>query len=287
MNGNTLVTATWLAGLFPDLRKIQHLSQGGQKQVFSAFHPSDGDVVLKLMHPPADIERTARELIAVARARSTRVPAILGHGTISTPIGDCFWFREKRILGETVQRRLEQGPLGTADLLKMCLHVTESLVAAEDVNIVHRDVKPANIILDESGDFWLIDFGIARHLGLDSLTDSGNPFGVFTIGYAPPEQCRNIKRKIDARADLFALGVTLFECATGLNPFRDGARDGIEILKRIERDPLPRLRLQFSAAAEFADLVVTLTQKQRVHRPRTVQEVFEWVKDICNEEGVR
>ena len=196
MSKSALVTAAWLAGHFPDLSKVQHLSQGGQKQVFSAIHQSDGDVVLKLMHPPADIERTARELIAVARARSSRVPEIFGHGAIPTPIGDCFWFREKRILGRTVQQCLKHGrPLGTADLLKMCLHVTESLAAAEAVNIVHRDVKPANIILDTKGDFWLIDFGIARHLGLDSLTDSGSPFGVFTVGYAPPEQCRNMKHR--------------------------------------------------------------------------------------------
>jgi serine/threonine-protein kinase len=83
------------------------------------------------------------------------------------------------------------------------------VVAAEAVSIVHRDVKPANIIVDPQGEFWLIDFGVARHLDLDSLTATAAPGGCGTIGYAPAEQCRNDKPDIDARADLFALGVTL------------------------------------------------------------------------------
>jgi len=57
--------------------------------------------------------------------------------------------------------------------------------------------------------FWLLDFGIARHLDLSSLTATSLPYGKMTLGYAPPEQCRNFKREIDSRADLFALGVTM------------------------------------------------------------------------------
>lgn len=287
MNGNSQLTAGWLAGQFPDLTSLQPLSQGGQKQVFSALHSHDGDVVLKLMHPTADVERTRRELLAVAQVQSARVPRILGQGTVQTPIGDCFWFREQRIHGDTLRARLATGALDTPTLLRLALHVSETLVAAEAVNIVHRDVKPENIICDPTGDFWLIDFGFARHLGLESLTATANAFGHVTWGYAPLEQCRNIKQEIDSRADLFALGVTLYECATGTNPFRAGARSALEILQRVENGNLPRLLLSFPSASDFSDLVAALTQRQRVHRPQTTREAYDWTKDICEQEGVQ
>lgn len=289
MIGSPQVTAVWLAVQFPDLQNIQPLSQGGQKQVFSALHSRDGDVVLKLMHPGSDMDRTARELVAVARVQSARVPTILDQGTVPTPIGDCFWFREQRIHGLTVRERLATRPFDTPSLLRLALHVSETLVAAEEAGIVHRDVKPENILIDLTGAYWLIDFGLARHLGLDSLTATLNAFGHVTWGYAPLEQCRNMKQDIDARADLFALGVTLYECATGTNPFRLGARDALEVLRRIENGSSPSLILSNPAVpvpADFAHLIAALTQRQRVHRPRTAREAHEWVKDICDREGV-
>lgn len=287
MSATQQITAAWLATQFADIQDIAPLASGGQKQVFSAKHAHDGDVVLKLMYPSADIERTKREILAVANVKSNRVPAILGQGTIDTPIGPCFWFRERRIQGLTVRQQIASGPLAVPSLLRLALQVLETLVAAEAVSIVHRDVKPENLIADPTGDYWLIDFGLARHLGLDSLTATANCFGNVTWGYAPLEQCRNIKQDIDARADLFALGVTLYECATGTNPFRAGARDVLEVLKRVETGNLPRLQLSFTSASDFADLVATLTQRQRIHRPQSAQEAYLWISDICAKEHVQ
>ena len=286
MNGNSL-SSDWLAGQFPDLQNIQPLSQGGQKQVFSAVHSHDGDVVLKLMHVTADQERTEREILAVKQLQCVRVPKILDQGTVQDPNGDRFWFREQRINGQTVRECLATGPFDTAALLRLALHVSEVLVAAEAVNIVHRDVKPENIIRDLNGNFWLIDFGLSRHLGLESLTATVNVFGHVTWGYAPLEQCQNIKQEIDARADLFSLGVTIYECATGTNPFREDARDVLEILKRVQNDTLPRLRLLFPSASDFADLVATFTQRRRIHRPINAKEAHDWIKDICDREEVQ
>jgi len=286
MNPKSQVTTDGLAVLFPELQDIQPLSHGGQKLVFSAIHPQNGHVVLKLMHPNADIQRTEREILAVKQVQSARVPKILDHGVVQTQIGPSFWFREQRIHGATVREKLQDGPFDIPTLLRLALQISETLAAAEVVQIVHRDVKPENLILDLKGDFWLIDFGFARHLDLDSLTATANVFGNVTWGYAPLEQCRNIKQEIDARADLFALGVTLYECATGINPFREGARDVLEILQRVEKNSLPRLRLLFRSANEFSDLIAALTQRHRIHRPRTAMEAYEWIKDTCGREGL-
>ena len=287
MNSNAALSVGWLATAFPDLQNIQPLSQGGQKQVFSAQHASDGEVVLKLMHASAEIERTKREVLAVNQVHSARIPQILADGIITTPQGDCFWFREQRILGPTVRERMTRGVFGVAELLRLGLHVAETLVAAEAAGIVHRDIKPENLIIDGAGDVWVIDFGLARHLGLESLTATALMFGNLTWGYAPLEQCRNIKQEIDGRADLFALGVTLYECATGTNPFRAGARDVLEVLNRIEGGNFPRLQLTFGSASDFGDFVACLTQKNRVHRPRSTADALQWIKDICEREGVK
>ena len=277
----------WLRAAFPDLEDLTPLSQGGQKLVFTARHKTDGDVVLKVIKPNQDLETVRREVLAVATVQSARVPKILEYGTVTTPLGDCVWLREQWVNGGTVRGSLQAGVFDTERLLRLGLHTLEALVAAEAVRIVHRDVKPDNIISDPAGSFWLLDFGLARHLDLSSLTPTGLPFGKGTLGYCPPEQLRNIKPEIDARADLFGLGVTLYECATGANPFRAGARDDLEVLKRVDKVPLTPLRLGFGAASDFRDLVDAMTQKRRDQRPGSAAEAYQWMQEICAKEGVK
>lgn len=277
----------WLSVNFPELSEILPLGQGGQKLVFGATHLKDGPVVLKLIHPRTDVEAVRREILAVQQVQSLRVPKILEHGQVVTPLGPCIWLREEQINGETLRCALKSGPLHPLRVLQLGLHILEALVRAEEVKIVHRDVKPDNIMCDTRGNFWLLDFGIARHLQLDSLTATGLRFGKMTIGYAPPEQCRNIKTEIDARADLFALGITLYESTIGVNPFcQPPPRDQLELLGRVEKWILKPLELNISDKAGFRDLVSAMTQKRRDHRPRTVKQVMEWMAEICSKEGV-
>lgn len=282
---NTIDLA-WLAGEFPDLSNLTPLSIGGQKLVLSADHPADGAVVLKLIRPNQDIQTTERELLAIVQVNSPRVPRVTERGQIQTPIGDCVWFREQRVQGDSVRTIVSAGPMNPTDVLKLGLHVLETLAAAEAVSIVHRDVKPDNIMRDPNGDCWLLDFGLARHLTLSSLTVTGSPFGKMTVGYAPPEQSRNIKGEIDSRADLFATGVTLHECATAVHPFRNGSRDDLETLRKVDAVPLPQLMLPINRARDLADLVSAMTQKRRDHRPSTVREAYDWMTDICRAEGL-
>lgn len=279
------VDPTWLARQLPNLTNLQPLVAGGQKQVFTATHAIDGDVVIKLMHSGSDPARTKRELEAATKVQARRMPRILEHGQLAGNMGTVVWFREQRILGQVLTDRIRAGTLSHHNLLRLALHVSETLAAAEAVSIVHRDVKPGNIIVDQRGEYWLIDFGVARHLDLESLTSTAAPGGWGTIGYAPAEQCRNDKPNIDARADLFALGVTLYEAATGRNPHVDGARDRFEVIKRASTQQLPRLGSPFPG--DFADLVATLAQPNLVHRCQTAREAYEWIKDLCDREGVQ
>lgn len=286
MNGGTNFDPAWLSQHFPDLANVVHLSSGGQKSVFSATHGTDGDVVLKLIHSRQGVELIRRELLAVSQMGAACVPHILDTGVVPSQTGDWFWFREQRIIGRTIRELLSAGPLSPQQVLSLARDVLDSLLAAEQARIVHRDVKPENVICDSGGKHWLIDFGIARHLDLQSNTATHAAWGKCTLGYAPPEQTRNLKADIDARCDLFALGVTLYECATGKNPFVNGARDPVEILNRVEKDPLPRLSLQLADARGFGDLVASMTQKRRDHRPPTIAEALSWIREICNSEGI-
>ena len=280
------IDIAWLAAQFADLRNLAPLSQGGQKLVASATHARDGDIVLKLIRPDQDVEATQREILAVLKVHSSRVPPIHEHGQITTPIGDCVWLREQRIIGQNVRELLNAGALPPDQFLRLGLHVLEALVAAEAAEIVHRDVKPENIIRDTSGNFWLIDFGIARHLTLSSLTSTGDIWGKATLGYAPTEQVRNLKPDIDARSDLFALGVTLYETMTGRHPFLYPPANAIEVLRRVENDRLMPLSLTFAGGAELWDLIAAMTQKRRDLRPRTALEAFTWMRDICTQFGL-
>jgi serine/threonine protein kinase len=278
------IDAGWVQAQFQELSNIAPLNTGGQKIVFAATHLIDGEIVLKLIVPGQPNETTDREVLAVQIVQSPRVPRILGQGRIQTAVGELVWLREQRVIGQTVRQVLSGGPFAKRNLLRLGLHVLEALVKAEEAQIVHRDVKPENVILDASGDFWLLDFGIARHLSLTSLTGTGQIWGKFTLGYSPPEQMRNLKPQIDPRADLFALGVTLYECATGTQPFRQPPASDLEVLKRVETLTLKPLTLAFATANEFRDLVEAMTQKRRDLRPASVQEALAWMQEICARE---
>jgi serine/threonine-protein kinase len=164
--------------------------------------------------------------------------------------------------------------------------MTEAIAAAEQVRIVHRDVKPANILCDSCGNYWLLDFGLARHLDLESLTATGAAFGCGTPGYAPSEQCRNQKGDIDARADLFGLGVTLYESLEGVNPFCHQARDFTEVLRRIETIPLAPITKQVDRQNQFRELVLAMTRTKRDQRLPTAAEALQWIQEICLREGI-
>ena len=282
-----LLNQQWVEQSFPDILGIASLGPpGGQKQVFSGTHAVDGDVVLKVVHPNTPMTTIDREVTAVQQVQSARVPRILEVGVIPSPVGDCIWIREQRVNGVTLRTRIGSGSLSPTELLTLSYQMLEALADAEAARIVHRDVKPENIMVDTNGNFWLLDFGIARHLEMTALTATTAPFGKFTIGYAPVEQFKNVQSEIDSRADLFALGVTLHECATGVQPFWNGANGQLEILKRVETVPLLPLVVACVESDKFRDLVDAMTKKRRDQRVGSVLESLEWMREIMAAEGL-
>jgi len=279
MSGLTISTE-WLQAQFPDYSNIVPLVQpGGQKQVYRAQHRSDGNVVLKIVHLDTEPERIEREVIAVQQIGSSRIPRIMEYGNIAVDDNALLWIREEHISGQNLRQALSSGPLNPQAVLALGFHILEALAEAENVRIVHRDVKPENIMVGTNGNFYLLDFGISRHLDLEALTAKVGG-GLGTPGYMPPEQYRNRQSEIDGRTDLFALGVTLYEAIEGRNPFLY-ARFG-EVERMIETQPLPKVVRADENTSGLAELIFSMTRSRKDHRPSSVRDALDWLQEIRN-----
>ena len=141
---------------------------------------------------------------------------------------------------------------------RLALQAAEALAHAHDLGIVHRDVKPANLLVDPMGHLWVADFGLARFLDGGDLTQTGDVIG--TLRYLSPEQARG-RRKLDSRTDVYSLGATLYELAT-LRPAFDGY-DRQELLRQIASDePIPPRRLDPTIPADLETILASAMAKE-------------------------
>ncbi len=268
--------SSWIKSKFPESEKIRHLSSGGQKEVFRCHHQKYGDVVIKIIKPSEDeFERTLREIKVAEIIKSNNVPGIFKTNieeTQSPPI----WIIEEYISGKTLRELLKEGKkFSLSEVVDFIDTLLKISIETEKHRIVHRDIKPDNIILDTKGKYWLLDFGIARHLELNSLTSTNQGLGLFTVGYAAPEQFRNIKRDISVRADLFSIGVVAMELFTGKNPFVKNARSIIDVLHNTETYILPTLTIKGDTQYELAAFINVLGDKRLSRRPSSAKEAYE------------
>ncbi len=271
----------WLQKRFPDLTNFVPLAPSGQKEVFAADHKTEGAVVLKIFKPGSNAERIQREMQSPLKMRSSRIPTIYELGRTDSPTGEIVWLREKKVEGQSLREILKaKGKLDEGTTIRIGLHVIDVLAAAEVASVVHRDIKPGNIIIAMDGSAWVIDFGLARHLDQESLTPTVDKLAPCTPGYAPVEQFTNQKHNIDARADLFATGVTLYECLEGENPFLKGVIDWKEAFGRVMNMKMPRIGTS-GVSEEFVDLVDSMTRTKAEHRPATAAVALQWIREIA------
>jgi serine/threonine-protein kinase len=254
---------------------------GGQKEVFRARHEGE-DVVLKLVRVSENDQiRTEREIAAVAKLNSDYVPPVLRHGCCVILDTERHFIVENYIEGQTYREVLHNRPVQD---LQSVLSLTNDLLSAcadfEVNQLVHRDIKPENMIIDTDGQTWIIDFGLARHLDLSSATPDGAYRGVGTLGYAAPEQFRNIKPEINTRADLFSVGVVLYESLYGRNPYIEVGNDPLTIIRFMENQDLSRLAIPNDEDGRFAEFIAALTQRYPSRRPQNAAEAIDWFTPI-------
>jgi eukaryotic-like serine/threonine-protein kinase len=165
------------------------------------------------------VERLFREAKAASRADHPAVITVYGYGTDVASQLD--YLVLERLRGCDLATRIaEQQRLSVELVLRVGLATSDALAAVHAAGVVHRDLKPANIYLSKRGmrvdEVKLLDFGTAKHFDLQTLTAPGQVLG--TMAYMPPEQIRDSKH-VDGRVDIYALGVSLYECLTGALPF--------------------------------------------------------------------
>lgn len=199
---------------FPQHRLVK---RGGQKVVFVVDDRDRGQVVLKIGRSTSarEIRRAEREVLLMQQLDSPYFPKPLDFEVLAD---GRFVLLEEFINGRPLSECMDlfTGPPAVLDLLSDLVTAMEVLW---DRGIVHRDIKPDNILITEHGRPKVIDLGIARVLGVESITQTSAWFGPGTPNYAPKEQRLNRKADIDWRADQFCLGIVGFELLTGRHPF--------------------------------------------------------------------
>lgn len=229
----------------------REIGKGGNARIFLAQDPSGRQVALKILHPELLVsvaaDRFLREIKIASELDNPHIAKLLDSGEREWLVYYVMSFVE----GATLREHLDtQRRLPVAETLRIACDVLDALGHAHEHGIVHRDVKPANIVLSAEGAV-LLDFGIARAVvasGTDQLTRSGIAVGTST--YMSPEQITALA-DIDHRSDLYSVGCVLFECLAGQPPFVH--RNETVVLQLHLTQPAPDVRtLRSDAPPELA-----------------------------------
>lgn len=266
------------AALGPHYRLERSLGQGGMGVVFLARDLTlDRPVAVKVVHPELAVhtsiaQRFLAEARVIARLRHPNIVAIHAAGETT----GVFWYVMDFVPGETLRDRLNrEGTIAPADACRIIAEIADALGAAGRQGVVHRDVKPENILLDADGRRALLaDFGVARVLqstGDPQSSITGQGVAVGTPTYMSPEQAGG--NDVDQRSDLYALGIVAYEILTGQPPFR-GAPAQVAA-QQINAPPTPLTRLRPELPAPVARAVMRSLAKDPAQRFQTGTEFRE------------
>jgi eukaryotic-like serine/threonine-protein kinase len=262
---------------------ISKLGQGGMGAVFKARQKSlDRIVALKILPPKiaADakfIERFQREARATAKLNHPNI--VQGIDVGKDAATGLWYFAMELVDGPSLQQVLkEQKVMPEARALAITRDIARALDCAAGMGIVHRDIKPDNILLTARGEAKLADLGLAKQLSDDaSVTQSGQSVG--TPNYMSPEQARGAAAEIDIRTDIYALGGTLFHLVTGQTPF--SGETSVVIMTKHLTEPPPKARVVNPAVSEACSRLITrMMQKKREQRVQSPKELIEQIDKI-------
>jgi serine/threonine-protein kinase len=256
----------------PGYEFLGHLGQGGMGVVYKVYHADlNRPEALKMIRAgefagPREVARFRFEAEATAGLEHPNIVTVYSVGEVaSRPYLTLRW-----IDGTNLAERLRTGgPLSGRDAALLVEKVARAVHYAHQRGILHRDLKPGNILLDQVGEPYVADFGLARRLGLDATRSQAGVDG--TPAYMPPEQTR-CEKKPTAAADVYALGVVLYETLTGRVPFPGPSF--FEILKQIQEDePTPPRALVPTVDADLEAICLKCLEKDPRARYQTAQEL--------------
>lgn len=300
-------------GLLGDFRIIREIGRGGMGIVYEAKQLSlNRRVALKVLPfaaalDPRQLYRFQREAEAAAHLHHTNIVPVFG---VFCERGVHFYamqFIEGRTLANVITELrggASEAPSAsdTVPIAGLSTHrsgrraeifrtiallgvqAAEALEHAHREGVIHRDVKPANLLVDASGNLWITDFGLARLLNEQGQTMSGDLVG--TLRYMSPEQASVCDAPIDHRADIYSLGATLYELLT-FEPVFDG-RGRSELLRQIAaEEPRPLRRLRPIVPMELETIVLKALDKEPARRYSSAQDLADDLRRFLNDEPIR
>lgn len=231
------------AGLRPELARYQLgelLGEGGTARVFRAVDRTTGDTVaLKILLPALCRDSTAvRRFIDESKLLIELDCPQIVKGLRVAREGDVFFCAMELIDGECLQDRLAHGPLSEELALAVVAQVAKAMAYLHSKQLVHRDIKPGNILLQDDGRAVLIDLGFATGAGKKAAADTETTAG--TVAYISPEQARG-QAELDVRADIYSLGATLYHLVVGELPFEGSSGEEImakQVLEALSGDAI-------------------------------------------------
>lgn len=252
---------------------VSQIGQGGMGSVYEVEHVELGKrFVLKALldqfcQRQDLVQRLRNEWRSLGRLEHPHIVSVSDAGVAGN--GAPYYVME-RLYGESLAGALGRlGRFSLEDSLRIAAEVLEGLGAAHEIGIVHRDVKPPNIFVTQSGVAKLLDFGIAKLTDGASVELTGRGIAIGTPRYMSPEQAAG--ERVDGRADLYAVGLVMFEMLSGCGPF-DGCESHEVFLAHLTRQP-PRLgELVAGIPSELDEFVATLLAKRPADRPQTAGE---------------
>jgi serine/threonine-protein kinase len=261
------------------------LGSGGMSTVYLARDTTlDRSVAVKVMHremseQPDQLERFRQEARAVAKLSHPNVVAVIDAGEDGGHPYIVFEYVE----GETLKQRIARvGALDAQEALAYAIEIARGLTVAHARKMVHRDIKPQNVLIDAEGRAKLTDFGISRQLEQDGMTATGRVLG--TTDYVAPEQAMG--HPVDQRSDIYSLGVVLYEMLVGQVPFHADSQVGVAMKHVNEELPdVQQRRPEISAAA--AMVVERATAKERSQRYQAVGEMIDDLSTALEVEAAR
>ena len=246
------------------------LGQGGMAKVHQGLDRQLGrQVAIKVLAPPFDrdrefVERFQREARAAAGLSHPNIVAVFDSGSDD----GTHYIVTELVEGETLADRLRRdGPMPQAEAIAVAVDIARALAAAHERGLIHRDIKPGNVMLLPDSRVKVVDFGIARAAGSDTLTNTGVVLG--STAYLSPEQASG--QPVDERADLYALGCVLYEMLTGRVPF--SADTPIATMYRhVNEDPPPPSTFA-PILSELEDIVMRALEKDPKRRFASASEL--------------
>jgi serine/threonine-protein kinase len=256
-------------------RLIERIGEGGMGVVYRAYDEHlQRDIALKLL--PASVvrdesarRRFRKEALTLARLNHPNIETL--HGFEAD--GDVDFLVMEYVPGITLASKLARGPLRESELLEYAIQLASAMEEAHKQGVIHRDLKPGNILINPSGQLKILDFGLARLLtaGDDSDTDTGNLTVAGTLPYVSPEELSG-SPTLDSRSDLYSCGVVLYEMATGRRPHNETSV-GALLAAILHREPTSVRSLNPAISPELETIIRKAMDKDPALRYQSAREL--------------